>query len=139
MNPVAERLRCGILCIGLGVFIPLGLLAKQSMAAVFISTALLLFSITVWVRPRAVIPKLEIVFLFFLLCLYVAITQFGGLHYQPCGYSFFGKLAIFGLLLWIASSRVTDLSEAHQRSVILALLTGIVLSLIHISEPTRPY
>ena len=67
MAPIAERVRVFVLVCGLVLFIPLGIVAKQSMATTFILVASILIVTTLFLSPQKLIPNKSIVYGFFVL------------------------------------------------------------------------
>ena len=70
MAPIAERVKVFVLVCGLVLFIPLGIVAKQSMATTFILVASILIVTTLFLSPQKLIPNKSIVYGFLAFGLY---------------------------------------------------------------------
>ena len=130
MTAFAERVRVWVLGLGFGVFVPLGLLAKQSMATSFIAVAVLLLLASAIARPRALLPGRAVLWAFAALCLFVGVTHLLVIACAPCITKSASKLAMLGLVLWIASSGVVALEAPARRTVAAALILGLGLALV---------
>ena len=73
MAPIVERLKLFFLVCGLVVFIPLGIVAKQSMATTFIVVALVLIVTTFFRNPQKLLPNKSITFGFLIFFIYVCL------------------------------------------------------------------
>jgi len=125
---MADRARTWLLSIGFFVFVPLGLMAKQSMATSFIALAVLLVLAAGARAPRALLPTKAIAVVFALLAIYVAVTHLFILDCETCAIKAGGKLAMLALVLWVASSQVGAVTPESRRAVGLALTMGLVVA-----------
>lgn len=143
MTAYAERVRVWVLCLGFGVFVPLGLLAKQSMATSFIAIAVLLILTSAVVRPRALLPARSVAWSFAAFCLYVGATHLLVISCEPCLVKSTGKLAMLGLILWLACSGVVEIDPPDRRKAAIALIIGIgaalLLVMIELSSESMIY
>jgi exopolysaccharide production protein ExoQ len=130
MIKFAERARIWILCAGFGLFVPLGLLAKQSMATVYIATAVLVLVTAGVSNPRSLLPNRSLALAFSALVVYVGTTHFYVISCEPCLAVVAGKLAMLGLLLWASSASVVVLDAEARRKVGLALILGLAAALL---------
>ena len=130
MIKLAERARIWILCAGFGIFVPLGLLAKQSMATVYIATAVLVLVAVGVSNPRSLLPNRVLTLAFAALVVYVGATHFYVISCEPCLAVAAGKLAMLGLLLWVSSAGVAVLGVEARRKVGLALILGLAAALL---------
>ena len=126
----AERARTWILCAGFGMFVPLGLLAKQSMATVYIITAVLVLLAAGIANPRRLLPNRALALAFAALAVYVGATHVFVLSCEPCLAGATGKLAMLGLLLWASSAGAAVLDDEARRKVGLALILGLAAALL---------
>ena len=65
-----------VLLLGLSVFLPAGLIAKQSMAVIFIIVIITLFFCTLLTRPSDLSPDRKVLLLFLTLCVYISFTHY---------------------------------------------------------------
>ena len=130
MIKFAERARIWILCAGFGIFVPLGLLAKQSMATVYIATAVLVLVTAGVSNPRSLLPNRLVALAFAALVVYVGTTHFYLISCEPCMAVAASKLAMLGLLLWASSAGVVVLDTEARRKVGLALTLGLAAALL---------
>ena len=127
---MAGRARIWILCTGLAVFVPLGLLAKQSMATSYIATVVLLLLAGGLANPRALMPNKPLALAFAALAVHAATTHFFLVECDACAVKAGGKLAMLALVLWAAGSGVGGLGSEARRGLGLALVGGLVVALI---------
>jgi exopolysaccharide production protein ExoQ len=126
---MAERARTWLLCIGFFIFVPLGLMAKQSMATSFIAMAVLVILAVGVGAPRMLLPEKKIAAVFVLLALYVAVTHLFIVDCQACAAKAGGKLAMLALVLWVASSSIGAVGPEARRAVGRALTAGLVVAI----------
>ena len=103
MAPIAERFKVFFLVCGLVFFIPLGIVAKQSMATTFILVASMLIVTTFLLSPQKLIPNKSIVYGFLVFFLYACIIHFLIVECIPCKSLVLTKIPMLGLVLWVAS------------------------------------
>lgn len=128
MNAMADRARTWILCAGLALFVPLGLVAKQSMATSYIAMAVLLLLAGGLANPRALIPNKPLTLAFVALAIYAAGTHLFLIQCDICAAKAGGKLAMLGLILWAAGSGVGGLAPEARRKIGVALVVGILVA-----------
>ncbi len=126
---MADRARTWLLCIGFCVFVPLGLLAKQSLATSFIAMAALVILAVAASAPRALLPNKAVAVVFALLAVYVAATHLFILDCEACAAKAGGKMAMLALVLWIASSDIGRVAPEARRAIGLALTTGLFVAI----------
>lgn len=126
---LANRVRTWLLCIGFGLFAPLGLMAKQSMASSFIALAVLMILAVAVARPRAMRPAMPIAVAFGLLAVYVAATHLFMTDCEACAAKAGGKVAMLALVLWVIGSGIGVVDPDARRAVGLALTTGLVVAI----------
>ena len=117
----------------LAVFLPAGLMAKQSMAVVFILAVFGLFLCTLVTRPSFLIPNKTVIFSFVLLCGYVAFTHYTTVTCTPCADKAFGKVLFFALVIWVASSRLVLMPTLKFSSLCNVLLISIIFSISYLA------
>ena len=122
-----------ILLLGLSVFLPAGLMAKQSMAVIFIIVIITLFICTLLTRPSYLIPDWKVLFLFLTLCVYTSFTHYLNDSCAPCVNKAFGKVLFFALLIWIASSRLTVTSSLKVGTLSKFLMISAILSVSYLA------
>ena len=88
-----------VLLLGLSVFLPAGLIAKQSMAVIFIIVIITLFFCTLLTRPSDLSPDRKVLLLFLTLCVYISFTHYLNDSCAPCVNKAIEKVLFFGLLL----------------------------------------
>lgn len=125
---MADRARTWLLCIGFFVFVPLGLMAKQSMATSFIALAALVILAAGARAPRTLPPNKAITAIFVLLAVYVAASHLFIIDCDACATKAGGKLAMLALVLWVASSKVGVVTSESRRAVGLALTAGLFVA-----------
>ena len=126
---MADRARTWLLCIGFCVFVPLGLLAKQSLATSFIAMAALVILAVAASAPRALLPNKAVAVVFALLAVYVAATHLFILDCEACAAKAGGKMAMLALVLWVASSDIGRVAPEARRAIGLALTTGLFVAI----------
>ena len=126
---MAERARTWLLCVGFFVFVPLGLMAKQSMATSFIAMAVLVILAVGLRAPRMLLPNKAIAAVFVLLAIYVAVTHLFIIDCQACAAKAGGKLVMLALVLWVASSSIGVVGPEARRAVGRALTAGLFLAI----------
>ena len=126
---MADRARTWLLCIGFCVFVPLGLLAKQSLATSFIALAVLVILAVAASAPRALLPNKAVAVVFALLAVYVAATHLFILDCEACAAKAGGKMAMLALVLWVASSDIGRVAPEARRAIGLALTTGLFVAI----------
>ena len=117
----------------LAVFLPAGLMAKQSMAVVFILAVFGLFLCTLVTRPSFLIPNKTVIFSFVLLCGYVAFTHYTTVTCTPCVDKAFGKVLFFALVIWVASSRLVLMPTLKFSSLCNVLLISIIFYICYLA------
>ena len=130
MTVMADRARIWILCAGFALFVPLGLLAKQSMATSYIATAVLVLLAGGLARPWTLAPSGSLALAFGALAVYAAVTHLFLIQCDACAAKASGKLAMLGLILWAAGSGVGAIKPGARRKVGLALAGGLLVALI---------
>jgi O-antigen ligase len=127
---LANSTRTWILCVGFALFVPLGLLAKQSMATSYIATALLVLIAGGLATPRALAPNKPLLLAFAALALYAGVDHLFLVDCGACAAKAGGKIAMLALILWTAGSSVGVIEPEARRKVGLALASGLVFALI---------
>ena len=122
-----------ILLLGLSVFLPAGLIAKQSMVVIFIIVIIALFFCTLLTRPSYLIPDRKVLLLFLTLCVYVFFTHYLNDSCASCVNKVFGKVLFFGLLIWIASSRLTVMPSLKFDTLSTFLMISVILSVTYLA------
>lgn len=129
MTAALERARGWILCLGLALFVPVGLLAKQSLATTFIATAVLVMLTAGVGRADRIRPATAPLAAFVVLCVYVAVTHLLVLDCVDCAARAAGKLPMIGLIVWILSSEAAAVSDAVRRRIGLGLVIGLAAAI----------
>ena len=130
MAPIAERVRVFVLVCGLVLFIPLGIVAKQSMATTFILVASMLIVTTFFLSRQKLIPNKSIVYGFLVFCLYACGIHLLIVECAPCKSLVLTKIPMLGLVLWIASLDLAKLDYFSQSKVSWALNISLFLASI---------
>jgi exopolysaccharide production protein ExoQ len=130
MTSFANSARTWVLCIGFALFVPLGLLAKQSMATSYIATAVLVLLTGGLAAPRALAPNKPLLLIFAAFALYVAAGHLFLVECDACTAKAGGKVTMLALVLWVAGSSVGGIEPEARRRVGLALICGIIVALI---------
>jgi exopolysaccharide production protein ExoQ len=130
MTAIANSARTWILCLGFALFVPLGLLAKQSMATSFIATAVLLLLASGLSNPKSLAPSKPLALAFAGFAGYVAITHLFFVDCEICTTKAAGKLAMLALVLWVSASGIAAVEPDVRRKVGMALTFGLVFALI---------
>ena len=117
MAPIAERVKVFFLVCGLVLFIPLGIVAKQSMATTFILVASVLIVTTFFLSPKKLIPNKSIVYGFSVFCLYACIIHFVTVECIPCKSLLLTKISMLGLVLWVTSLDLSRLDCFPQSKI----------------------
>ena len=130
MAPMVERLKLFFLVCGLVLFIPLGIVAKQSMATTFILIASILIVTTFFRNPQKLLPNKSIIYGFLIFCLYVCGTHFLKVECLPCKSLFLTKISMLGLVLWVASSDLTRVDHLSQSKISWMLSISLFLASI---------
>ena len=122
-----------VLLLGLSVFLPAGLIAKQSMAVIFIIVIITLFFCTLLTRPSDLSPDRKVLLLFLTLCVYISFTHYLNDSCAPCVNKAFEKVLFFGLLIWIASSRLTVMPSLKFDTLSTFLMISVILSVTYLA------
>ena len=130
MAPIAGRVNVFFLGGGLVLFIPLGIVAKQSMATTFILVASILIVTTFFVSPQKLIPNKSIVCGFLVFCLYACGNHLLIVECAPCKSLVLTKIPMLGLVLWIASLDLAKLDCFPQSKISWALNISLFLASI---------
>ncbi len=126
----ADGARTWLLCIGFALFVPLGLLAKQSMATSFIALAVLLLIAGGVSGLRALAPARSFALVFALVAIHAAAIHLFQIECEACSAKSAGKLAMLALVLWIAGARAGMVDRDARDKVGLALTIGLTVSLL---------
>ena len=130
MAPIAERVRVFVLVCGLVLFIPLGIVAKQSMATTFILVASILIVTTLFLSPQKLIPNKSIVYGFSVFCLYACIIHFVTVECIPCKSLLLTKISMLGLVLWVTSLDLSRLDFFPESKISWTLNISLFLASI---------
>lgn len=130
MIAVAARARVWVLCAGFALFVPLGLLAKQSMATSYIAIAVLVLLASGLINPRSLMPSRLLVLAAGALAIYVAAIHLMVSTCDPCLAKAAGKLPMLGLILWAAGSTAGVLEPEDRPLVGRALIGGLAVALV---------
>ena len=122
-----------VLLLGLSVFLPAGLIAKQSMAVIFIIVIITLFFCTLLTRPSDLSPDRKVLLLFLTLCVYISFTHYLNDSCAPCANKAFEKVLFFALLIWIASSRLTVMPSLKFDTLSTFLMISVILSVTYLA------
>ena len=122
-----------VLLLGLSVFLPAGLIAKQSMAVIFIIVIITLFFCTLLTRPSDLSPDRKVLLLFLTLCVYISFTHYLNDSCAPCVNKAIEKVLFFGLLIWIASSRLTVVPSLKFDTLSTFLMISVILSVTYLA------
>jgi exopolysaccharide production protein ExoQ len=127
---IATGARIWFLSAGFGLFVPVGLLAKQSMATSFVVLAVLLLIAGAVSNPRALVPDKSLAAIFVILAIYTTATHLFVISCAECSEKLVAKLAMLGLVLWIASSGAGLVRRDDRDKIGLALTAGLAIAVI---------
>ena len=130
MASIAERFKVFFLVCGLVFFIPLGIVAKQSMATTFILVASVLIVTTFLLSPQKLIPNKSIVYGFLIFFLYACSIHFLIVECIPCKSLVLTKIPMLGLVLWVASLDLARLDCFRQFKISWAINISLFLASI---------
>lgn len=128
-----DQCKAGIILAGLALFLPAGIVAKQSMAVIFILLVIAMVILTLLKRPSYLLPNKYVAVLFFILCGYTLFTHSTIISCKPCDYQAIVKLPMLGLVLWVASSRMAFIPSIEYRKLTIFLLIGLGIALAYLA------
>lgn len=125
-DPRFTRFRFWVLAVVLLLFVPVGVLAKQAMATLFIALAILLLG-TVWLERRRIAPPEKPVLVAFSVLVVLSLlgAWFGGDGLHLAG--MLKKLGLLALLLVCVSAAPEIRAGLFTRPLVLCLAAGILL------------
>ena len=88
---------------------------------------------TLLTRPSDLSPDRKVLLLFLTLCVYISFTHYLNDSCAPCVNKAFEKVLFFGLLIWIASSRLTVMPSLKFDTLSTFLMISVILSVTYLA------